>query len=140
VRRKWFVLPVFAALATLAVVALLVWLGVEDARWAARQEALLDARIRDARSRVYQAGQRHARASAQRDEELRNLRAEIQRNEDDKERAIRAYGKATEDVARAGQDYVRAEEEERRLVGERRRRQNSWPALLRKEIRRRTGW
>jgi hypothetical protein len=112
VRRKWLILPLGAALAALAVVAFLVWLGVEDAR----QAALLDARVREADFRVMQAHDRYGR--------LRQDKA------------------PAEEVRQAEREWVGAENElvHLRFEREQRQRQQSWHARLLREVRRRTGW
>jgi hypothetical protein len=110
VRRKWLILPLGAALATLAVVAFLAWLAAEDAR----QAALLEAREREAKDRMEQALAR--------------------------DRRLRGEGAPTEEVLRADWEAGEAWEELLTLRDEQARRKQSWPARLRQEVRRRTGW
>ena len=109
-RRKWFILPLGAALATLAVVALLVWLAAEDAR----QAALLDARVREAQERAWQASVR----ASQLDQD----------------------GAPAEEVRQAGVERQRALTELLEALIEKAERQQSWHVRLRREVRRRTGW
>jgi hypothetical protein len=110
VRRKWLVLPLGAALATLAVVALLVWFAAEDAR----QAALLDARIREAQERASQAS--------------------VRVNQLDQD------GAPAEELLQAVLERQQALEVATRLFYEQAQRQQSWHARLRQEVRRRTGW
>jgi len=86
-----------------------VWLGVDDAR----QAALLDARAREAEDRFYQA-----------------LAWKVRLIEDDAPEA---------QVFQAELESRRAIVEIAGLCRERQRREHSWPARLRQEIRRRTG-
>jgi hypothetical protein len=105
--RKWLILPVCAGP---ALVALLVWSGVEDAR----QGALLDARIEEAEARV--------------------------RRLEDRKHAILLDGAPAGEVAPAYIDEVRARAELATLRQEQERRRQPWHARLVREIRRRTGW
>jgi hypothetical protein len=104
--RKWLILPLGAAL---ALVALLVWLAAEDAR----QAALLDTRILEARDRYWMLRVR-----------------ELDLNMDG------AYRRAGE----VGLERIKAQVEFETLETERRQRQNSWPARLRGEVRRWLVW
>jgi hypothetical protein len=110
VRRKWFILPLGTALATLAVVALLVWLAAEDAH----QAALLDARIRAAEDRVARTSRRS--------------------------RQLVRDGAPEEEVVQACQEDIEALQEMKTLRTERWRRRQTLPARLLAEIHRRTGW
>jgi hypothetical protein len=107
VRKKWLILALGAAL---AVVAILVWLGAEDAR----QAALLDAREREAEIRV-------ARAFA-------------------RVKVLAIDGAPAEEVGQADLEARRALAELAPLRAEQARRQESWHARLLREARRRTGW
>jgi hypothetical protein len=91
-------------------VALLAWFAAEDAR----QAALLDARVGEARERAEQA---------------LDLMNQLEQN-----RAPAA------EVRRADEEYREALTEIKSLSVERARRQQSWPARLLREARRRTGW
>jgi hypothetical protein len=110
VRKKWLTLPLGTALATLAVVALLVWLAAEDAH----QAALLDARVRAAEDRVAQTSRRS--------------------------RQLVRDGAPEEEVVQACQEDIEALQEMKTLRTERWCRQQSWHARLAREARRRTGW
>src|SRR5262249_4493734 len=107
VKRKWLILTLGAALAAAA---LLVWLGVEDAR----QATLLEIQKLQAVSR--------------------GLRAETQL-----ERLTRD-GATEEEVAESAQEADEAWADVERLSREQARRQQSWHARLVREVRRRTGW
>jgi hypothetical protein len=87
-----------------------VWLGVDDAR----QTALLDARVQHARIRAL------------------GLQGRWERLMQD--------GAPEEEVVQAARDADRAWEEAEPLCEEQREREKSWPARLRWEVRRRTGW
>jgi hypothetical protein len=115
--QKWLVLTLVAALATLAVVALLVWCVAKDAR----QAALLDARVQQAEDRVTQARDRYGR--------LRQDKAPAE----EVRQAEREWVGAEAEL-----DLLRFEREQRRREEE--RRHQSWPARLRQEVKRRTGW
>jgi hypothetical protein len=108
--RKWVILPLVTALAALAVLALLVWLGVEDAR----QAALLDARVREAEGRVQQTASRIFRFVQD--------------------------GGPEEEVVQAFHENIEAWEELQTLRAEQSQRPEPWYARLRQEVRRRTGW
>jgi hypothetical protein len=110
VRKQWLILPLGAAVATLAVVALLVWLGAEDAR----QAALLDDRIE----------QEYARVNDLEDRELRLV----------------TEGAPAEEVRQAARAIEEAEQDLVALQKERIRRHQTWHARLLREVRRRTGW
>jgi hypothetical protein len=107
VRKKWLILALVGAFAA---VALLVWLGVQDAR----QEALLDSRVREAENRFEE-----------------TLRRELRLFQDGApvEQTTPAYREANEVCKEL--DTLRTEQW---------RRGQSWPARLRQEVRRRTGW
>jgi hypothetical protein len=105
--RKWLILPVCAGL---AVVALLVWSGVEDAR----QAALLDARFQHAQSRAL------------------NLDGRLERLRQDRAPAW--------EVEEAERDSHEAWKEAVTLAREEWRREESWHARLLAEVQRRTGW
>jgi hypothetical protein len=96
-----------AVLATLAVVALLVWFAAEDAR----QADLLDARIQEAKFQDSQAL--------------------------DRVKVLINDGAPVEEVRQAELERSQAVEELLLLYAEQARRQQSWPALLREEVRRR---
>jgi hypothetical protein len=115
VTKKWLILAVCAGLATLAVVALLVWCVAEDAR----QAALLDARVREADFRAMQAFDRVIVC---------------------RRWYSRAHTTSAEEVHQAELEYQRASTELDSLKVERARRQQSWHARLLHEVRRRTGW
>jgi hypothetical protein len=97
--------------------ALVIGLGMALLVWAevrgARQAALFDARFRQAQDRLYQA-------------KLRLYWAERHQSADD--------------IERARKDSEEAWEEVLPLVEEYHWRHSSWPARLREEVRRRTGW
>jgi hypothetical protein len=105
--RKWLLL--LAAVVALGT-ALLVWFAVEDAR----QEAALDARIRDTGGWVVQAEAREER--------------------------LRRDEAPAEEVRRAARESEEAWEEAFAVDRERRRRAESWYGQLRQEVRHRTGW
>jgi hypothetical protein len=110
VKKKWLVLPLGAALATLAVVALLVGFAAEDAR----QAALLDARVRDAEERYMQTS--------------------------DHTGGLHQNGAPLEELYQADWEEHEARMRLQALLDERDQRQQSWHARLRREVRRRTGW
>jgi hypothetical protein len=97
VRKKWHIVALCAGL---AVVVLLVWLGVEDAR----RGALLGARAREAHSRVHELiqGEERLRQEGAPEREINQVRQELR--------------KALEEVAA--------------LETERYRRQQSWRSRL----------
>jgi hypothetical protein len=115
VRKRLLALPVCAGL---ALVALLVWFTADDAR----QAAILDARVRQAEARV---------------NETEDLIWEAVRRDAPRDEQEVELMKA--DVYRARMVAVEAQREYQALVQEQRRRQQSWPARLRREIRRRLG-
>jgi hypothetical protein len=104
--RKWLVLPLCAGL---AVVALLVWFTVDDAR----QAALLNARVRDAENRFEE-----------------TLRRELRLFQD---------GAPVEQTTQAYREANEACKELDRLRTEQWRRRQTWHARLLDEARRRTG-
>jgi hypothetical protein len=106
VRKRLLMLAGVVALG----VAILAWFAVEDA-W---QEATLDARIRDAGSRVVQA--------------------------EGREQQLRRDGAPAEELRRAARESEEAWEEAFAVDRDRRRRKEFWYGQLRREIRRRTGW
>jgi hypothetical protein len=110
VRRKWLILPLGTGLAALAVAALLVWLGVEDAR----QANLLEIQRLHAANRA--------------------LRAEARQ-----ERFIRDET-TDEELGQAVQEADQAWAEVERLSREQARRQQSWPSRLVRAVRHHTGW
>jgi hypothetical protein len=107
VKKKWLILPVCAGLALMALV---VWLGAEDAR----QAALLDAREREA--------------------EIRFARAT------DRFKCLVGDGAPAEEVRQADLEVYRAWGEQEMLIDKQEQRWQSWPARLLREVRRRTGW
>jgi hypothetical protein len=107
VRKKWLIVALGAGL---AMVALLVWLGVEDAR----QAALLDAREREA--------------------EIRFARAT------DRLKCLVGDGAPAEEVRQADLEVYRAWGEQEMLINKQEQRWQSWHARLLAEVRRRTGW
>jgi hypothetical protein len=124
VKKKWLVLPLGAALAILAVVALLGWFAAEDAR----QEALLDARIRDAKERGERAFDREERAL---DRFNRLVRDGAPAEE---------VGQARADIVAAHEEGQAARQEFQAALEEKLQRLDPWPAAVRYEVRRRTGW
>jgi uncharacterized protein HemX len=90
--------------------ALVTWLGVEDERQAARQAAILHAREQEAVQRERRAFETRVRA------------------------------RTPEEVSRAIQEQKEARAEVNKAVAEEDRRNQSWHARLRAEVRRRTGW
>jgi hypothetical protein len=112
-KRHASLLPLGAALATLAVVALLAWCVAEDAR----QAALLDARVREAEGRVRQA--------LDQEERLRQV----------VKQGIILDGAQAEEVRQAELEYQRAGTELVLLRTEQRQRQRTWRARLCQEVR-----
>jgi uncharacterized protein YdbL (DUF1318 family) len=107
VQRKWLILALCAGL---ALVALLVWLGVEDAR----QAALLEARTKQGHGRVGELAERYYRLVRE--------------------------GAPSDEVYQAVLAIEEAQQDLEVLETERYRRQQSWHARLLREVRRRTGW
>jgi hypothetical protein len=125
VKRKWLILPVYSCL---ALVVLLAWFWAE----AFRQDALLDARLQDAKERGERAHDREERAL-------------------DRYNRLARDGAPAEEVNQARADIVAARQEEQAArqefqaaVTEKPPRLDRWPAAVRTavrdEVRRRTGW
>jgi hypothetical protein len=144
VKRKWLVLPVCAAPAAVAVVALLGWFAAENARQAAE-----DARVRDAENRVNQAIDRAKRLNQALDRAAR-LNEALDRairlkqggplSEELRRAVVEPKQALEEELDQAVKEHERASRELDMLRAEQARRKQSWPARLRQEVRRRTGW